>query len=210
MPVFIKKSFQTICCITSIGTCCFNYIFLEAENDPANDPVILWYNGGPGAASRFGRFVERGPNYLTQDSYDDPKYNETGIPQVQRNPYGWTKIGNVIAVNNPPPIGFSYCDAGSLPCASNDTSTAEDAFDALLAFFTRFPALQKRPFFITGESYAGICEGEIPTVGIVVLPDPRWWALFRLPDAGGAESPASTIGLKPATRRARRPPRVPR
>ena len=90
----------------------FNYIFLESENDPANDPVILWYNGGPGAASMFGLFVELGPYYLNQDSYDDPKYNETGIPQVQRNPYGWTKIGNVIAVNNPPPIGFSYCDGG--------------------------------------------------------------------------------------------------
>ena len=85
---------------------------LESENDPANDPVIIWYNGGPGAASMFGLFVELGPYYLNQDSYDDPKYNETGIPQVQRNPYGWTKIGNVIAVNNPPPIGFSYCDGG--------------------------------------------------------------------------------------------------
>jgi|EP01043_Picozoa_sp_COSAG02_P052026 carboxypeptidase C (cathepsin A) len=46
----------------------------------------------------FGLFVELGPYYLNQDSFDDPKYNETGIPQVQRNPYGWTKVANVIAV----------------------------------------------------------------------------------------------------------------
>lgn len=49
-------------------------------------------------------------------------------------------------------VGFSYCDTTSLPCASNDTSTAEDAYDALVQFYKRFPAFAKRPFFITGES----------------------------------------------------------
>ena len=93
----------------------FNYIFLESENDPANDPVIVWYNGGPGAASMFGLFVELGPYYLNQDSLDDPRYNATGIPQVQNNPSSWTKIANVMAVNNPPPIGFSYCDGQKGP-----------------------------------------------------------------------------------------------
>ena len=91
------------------GNMFFNYIFLESENDPKNDPVIVWYNGGPGAASMFGLFVELGPYYLNQDSFDDPKYNETGVPQVQRNPYGWTKVANVIAVNNPPPIVSTRC-----------------------------------------------------------------------------------------------------
>ena len=91
------------------GNMFFNYIFLESEKDPKNDPVIVWYNGGPGAASMFGLFVELGPYYLNQDSFDDPKYNETGIPQVQHNPYGWTKVANVIAVNNPPPIVSTRC-----------------------------------------------------------------------------------------------------
>ena len=108
------------------GSMFFNYIFLESENDPANDPVIVWYNGGPGAASMFGlqcqanriahlpvvhscgtplpptagrrhihlfrRFVELGPYYLNQDSLDDPKYNLTGIPQVQRNPHRFSLV----------------------------------------------------------------------------------------------------------------------
>ena len=39
---------------------------LEAEKDPANAPTIVWYNGGPGAASMFGLWVELGPYYLNQ------------------------------------------------------------------------------------------------------------------------------------------------
>ena len=92
------------------ATVFFNYIFLESERDPENDPVVVWYNGGPGAASMFGLFVEIGPYLLNKDSVDplDPE----GMETVLANPYSWTKVANVVAVNNPPPIGFSYCTGG--------------------------------------------------------------------------------------------------
>lgn len=35
-----------------------HYTFVASENDPANDPVIVWTNGGPGASSLYGLFVE--------------------------------------------------------------------------------------------------------------------------------------------------------
>ena len=167
-----------------VGTMYFNYIFLESENDPANDPVIVWYNGGPGAASMFGLFVELGPYYLNQDSLDDPKYKSTGIPQVQRNPYSWTKVANVIAVNNPPPIGFSYCEGGAggagkntgpggdgYSCGSwNDTSVAKANHVFLKNLFhTDFPEFAKNELFIAGESYAGIY---VPTIVREILADP--------------------------------------
>lgn len=37
-----------------------HYIFIESENDPANDPVVMFTNGGPGASTLFGLFVELG------------------------------------------------------------------------------------------------------------------------------------------------------
>jgi hypothetical protein len=179
---------KTYCGFSSAGTppsgegsMYFNYIFLESENDPANDPVIVWYNGGPGAASMFGLFVELGPYYLNQDSLDDPKFNKTGIPVVQGNPYSWTKIANVIAVNNPPPIGFSYCDGQTgkntgpegdgYSCGPwNDTSVAKANHNFLKNLFKNdFPEFAKNDLFITGESYAGIY---VPTIVREILADP--------------------------------------
>ena len=93
---------------------------------------------------------------------DGPGFNATGIPQVQRNAHSWTKVANVIAVNNPPPIGFSYCDGGSGPntgpsgdgysCGPwNDSSVAKANAAFLKSLFTTdFPEYAKfNPAIIT-------------------------------------------------------------
>jgi len=45
-----------------------HYVFIESENDPVTDPVMIWTNGGPGAASFFGLFTEIGPFELSAES----------------------------------------------------------------------------------------------------------------------------------------------
>jgi len=37
-----------------------HYFFVESENDPLKDPLVVWTNGGPGASSMFGLFLELG------------------------------------------------------------------------------------------------------------------------------------------------------
>jgi len=140
-----------------------HYLYFESEGDPANDPLIMWTNGGPGASSFFGSFSELGPYALSDASLLTDDYKKTGVPTLFENPFRWTKLGNLIIRNLPPPIGFSYCDpagpAGDgYSCGPwNDTSVAEHSYDFLNNFVTQaFPELQKHDLFLVGESYAGV------------------------------------------------------
>lgn len=69
-----------------------HWVLVESERDPANDPLVIWYQGGPGASSLFGFFVEFGPFMLNDESLSGAAYNSTGVPQLVRNPYSWSKV----------------------------------------------------------------------------------------------------------------------
>merc|ERR1719453_803077 len=75
---------------SGVGTMFFHYYLVESEGNPAEDPVVFWYNGGPGASSPFGLFQEWGPLRLNVGSYDE-QYNRTGVPTPVPNPYRWTR-----------------------------------------------------------------------------------------------------------------------
>ena len=87
----------------------YHYVFVESENDPATDPVVVWTNGGPGAASYFGLMTEVGPYSLSDESFKTADYNKTKIPTLFRNKFSWTKMANLLIINGPAPVGYSYC-----------------------------------------------------------------------------------------------------
>ena len=124
-----------------------HYWFAESDDDPATKPTVLWLNGGPGSSSILGWLQEVGP-LLT---------NRTG--GLMRNPWSWTQLANVFALEAPAGVGYSYCkqQLGGGSCVNTDNSTAEASLAALLDFFTnKFPTLRNNDFFIAGESYAGV------------------------------------------------------
>jgi len=149
-----------------------HYMFIESEGDPSSDPLVVWTNGGPGASSFFGLFVELGPFILDDDSLKTKEYNQTGIPTLWRNEFSWTKAASILILNSPPPVGFSYCNPAGpsgdgTSCGSwNDSRTAKHNYAFLQNWFKSFPEYRKNDFYITGESYAGIY---VPTLAREII-----------------------------------------
>ncbi|KAG4915826.1 hypothetical protein JHK87_053383 [Glycine soja] len=119
------------------------YYFVEAEKHPTSKPVVLWLNGGPGCSSiGVGALVEHGP--FKPDSN-----------VLVKNHFSWNKVANVLYLESPAGVGFSYSSNASFYTLVTDEITARDNLVFLQRWFTEFPEYSNNDFFITGESYAG-------------------------------------------------------
>ncbi|KAH9326408.1 hypothetical protein KI387_006586 [Taxus chinensis] len=148
------------------------YWLTEATTNPSSKPLVLWLNGGPGCSSvAYGAAEELGPLHISSDG-----------KTLFLNPYSWNKcmytkfppdlcfsdcvcnyvywsvffaVANILFVESPAGVGFSYSNTSSDLHNSGDARTAEDAYVFLINWLQRFPQYKYRDFFIAGESYAG-------------------------------------------------------
>jgi len=155
-------------CATTEAECKLHYWFAAAEGPGASTkPVVLWLNGGPGSSSILGMLQEMGPLLM----------NETG--GLMHNPYAWTKLANLVVLESPTGVGYSYCStqkAGGV-CKNTDKLTAAAARAAMVDFFAnKFPELKANKFFITGESYAGVY---VPTLAKELLDNAKGQVNFK-------------------------------
>ncbi|OCH87134.1 serine carboxypeptidase [Obba rivulosa] len=116
--------------------------FFEARNNPDTAPFTIWLNGGPGSSSMIGLFQEHGPCRITNDSSG-----------VTLNPESWNEVSNMLYVDQPVGVGFSY---GSTTVGTSQEA-ASDIWQFLQIFFSdsRFSKFQQRDFAIWTESYGG-------------------------------------------------------
>jgi len=125
----------------------------EAGDRKKETPLILWLNGGPGASSLTGVLMENGPIRMELDG------------SISWNPYGWTKVGHMLAVDQPVGAGFSYTksepsdkfkgEVDGPGYINNLDEMAEQLYEVISGVVEQHEWLKDCPLYITGESYAG-------------------------------------------------------
>lgn len=121
-----------------------HYIFVESENNATTDPVVIWFNGGPGCSSLLGYFQEHGP-WVIEDNANE----------IHRNPNPWNKNASMLYIESPAGVGFSVAN-NTEDNSFNDMTQSRDAMTALMAWYKKFPEFKKNDLFVSGESYGGI------------------------------------------------------
>ncbi|CAH8865479.1 unnamed protein product [Trichobilharzia szidati] len=90
-------------------------------------------------------------------------------PSLVNNPYSWNKLGNVLYLESPAGVGFSYSLDGNV--TTDDDQTALNNHHALLHFLEKFPEYEGRKLYVTGESYGGVY---VPTLALLLKDSPRF------------------------------------
>ncbi|XP_051141390.1 serine carboxypeptidase-like 25 [Andrographis paniculata] len=121
------------------------YWLTEAADRPSEKPLVVWLNGGPGCSSiAYGASEEIGPF----------KINKTASG-LYLNKYSWNKLANLLFLEAPAGVGFSYTNRSSDLLNTGDRRTAKDSARFLVRWLDRFPKYKNREIYLTGESYAG-------------------------------------------------------
>ncbi|KZO96807.1 alpha/beta-hydrolase [Calocera viscosa TUFC12733] len=118
----------------------FWYFASRSGEDTA--PLSIWFNGGPGSSSMLGLFQEMGPCRVTSDGLN-----------YTHNPYAWNNFSNMLFIDQPVGVGFSYGEMS----ANSSQSAAADLWTFMQVFLSdkQFSKLANNSFAIWTESYGG-------------------------------------------------------
>lgn len=130
------------------------YWFAESQSSTnANDPLLLWTNGGPGCSGLSGFLTENGPFR--------PLKGGSGL---RLNEYSWNRIANTIFIEQPAGVGFSTIEDPSYEYT--DQGAAADNLAFVRGWLSKYPQYKNNPFYITSESYGG---HYMPTLAMEML-----------------------------------------
>ncbi|MGW1178795.1 S10 family serine carboxypeptidase-like protein [Kitasatospora sp. NPDC002543] len=107
-------------------------------------PLLIWLNGGPGASSLIGLFMENGPLRVATDA----------AATISVSPDTWNQEAHVVYWDQPIGSGYSYCETEGVYVEDEET-LARMFWEALQQFFATYPEYKNCPLYVCGESYAG-------------------------------------------------------
>ncbi|KAM3143626.1 hypothetical protein pb186bvf_004388 [Paramecium bursaria] len=120
-----------------------HYVFLESQNQPATDPLIIWLGGGPGCTSLFGLAGDIGP--FVFDGNNDNLIN---------NPFSLIKKANLLFIETPAGVGYSTIN--DVNFKFDDTINGQDNLLFLQKWIVLFTEYIDHNIWIGGASYAGM------------------------------------------------------
>ncbi|KAL0377180.1 UNVERIFIED_CONTAM: Serine carboxypeptidase-like 40 [Sesamum calycinum] len=124
----------------------FYYYFVEAQRSHESLPLLLWLNGGPVVL----------PLLMEQcRSSDRSEFTVMAKHSLKTDSRGIMVSANVLFLESPAGVGFSYSNTTTDFQIGGDRRTATDNYVFLLNWLERFPEYKNRDFYISGESYAG-------------------------------------------------------
>ncbi|KAF7777651.1 hypothetical protein Agabi119p4_3723 [Agaricus bisporus var. burnettii] len=125
--------------------------FFESRNSPKDDDLLLWLNGGPGCSSSAGLLFELGPCRVSNEGHN-----------TTYNPFSWNTHTNLLFLDQPVNVGYSYADDGTT--VSTSPAAGKDVHAFLELFLSRFPEYSTQPFHLAAESYGGTYAPNIAKV----------------------------------------------
>lgn len=134
------------------------YGFQPADEAPDDKPLVVVFNGGPGAASEIMFSFN-----VSARSFDE---DHNGGAAIGPSPASWTSIANLLYIDART-TGFSYnmMDDPSNPQARtaefdvqnfNPPLDAADFVRVVLRFLAAHPQIRAKPVVLAGESYGGV------------------------------------------------------
>ncbi|KAI3524072.1 hypothetical protein L1887_02707 [Cichorium endivia] len=125
------------------------YYFVESEKNPEKDPLMFMISGGPGCSGLNKILTNTGPYIF---NYSNSTLEN---PVLEKNPYSWTKVANILAIDHPAGTGFSYAKTPEA-YITNDTLSSRQAYQFLKKWLVDHPTFINNELYVFGDSYGGL------------------------------------------------------
>ncbi|CAJ0924227.1 unnamed protein product, partial [Mesorhabditis belari] len=117
---------------------------------------VITTNEYPGCLVAWRRTGKLGNPRAILREWPIPSESEKGHTMFE-NIFSWNKFANMLYLESPRGVGWSYQSNDDLDYSYTNNGTASDNLNAVIDFFENiFPEYKQNGFYISGESYAGV------------------------------------------------------